>query len=300
MSGWKKVNVRGKITHSPHFNSQAISGDLAITNTHIAATDDLKGSDWNELRQAVKQRLEENVKEYGTSTTAPVPPPFLPPFPAKKLSQLHMYDPPLSYMNEEQVKDALQAVFDQLDSFGRRLCELLLEPKRQYRSVGKYLRAVEKSILVTSSHDSFPIEPSSSSDISSAASNPNGNGHTPSRVYARISRSRSRSLSPTRAERDGTHPPNSPTPEPMTPLLLNSELPGRAVKLEEEGPVGLGMPGHTSENPKPLTIAAGAKPFLGSLQDRFVKAEASDDTKPKLEPKEAEDSKMDQDSESKP
>jgi hypothetical protein len=50
MSGWKKVNVRGKITHSPHFNSQAISGDLAITNTvmttlleHIAATDDLKG-----------------------------------------------------------------------------------------------------------------------------------------------------------------------------------------------------------------------------------------------------------------
>jgi serine/threonine-protein phosphatase 4 regulatory subunit 2 len=103
----------------------------------------------------------------------------------------------------------------------------------------------------------------------------------------------------------------------MTPLLLNSELPGRAVKLEEEGPVGLGMvdelddpkPGHTSESPKPLTIAAGAKPFLGSLQDRFVKAEASDDTKvqeesaakkPKLEPKEAEDSKMDQDSESKP
>lgn len=309
------------------------------------------------------------MKEYGTSTTAPVPPPFvatpstqgglkLPPFPAKKLSQLHMYDPPLSYMNEGQVKEALQAVFDQLDSFDecvvstpvecmltfrrgppftvQRLCELLLEPKRQYRSVGKYLRAVEKSILVTSSHDSFPIEPSSSSDISSAASNPNGNGHTPLAFVtrstpstplfspiaflhedARISRSRSRSLSPTRAERDGTHPPNSPTPEPMTPLLLNSELPGRAVKLEEEGPVGLGMvdelddpkPGHTSESPKPLTIAAGAKPFLGSLQDRFVKAEASDDTKvqeesaakkPKLEPKEAEDSKMDQDSESKP
>ena len=100
----------------------------------------------------------------------------------------------------------------------------------------------------------------------------------------------------------------------MTPLLLNSDLPGKAVKLEEEGPVGLGMvdelddpkPGHTSESPKPLTIAAGAKPFLGSLEDRFVKAEVSEDTKeesatkkPKLEPKEAEDSKMDQDSESK-
>ena len=102
----------------------------------------------------------------------------------------------------------------------------------------------------------------------------------------------------------------------MTPLLLNTELPGKAVKLEEEGPVGLGMvdelddpkPGHTSESPKPLTIAAGAKPFLGSLQDRFVKAEGSEDTrvleelatkKPKLEPKEAEDSRMDQDSESK-
>lgn len=83
----------------------------------------------------MKQRLEENVKEFGTSTTPPTPPPFnatastqgglrLPPFPPKKLSQLHMYDPPLNYMNEEQVKDALQAVFEQLDSFDECVAEL--------------------------------------------------------------------------------------------------------------------------------------------------------------------------------
>ncbi|KAJ3523327.1 hypothetical protein NMY22_g11487 [Coprinellus aureogranulatus] len=389
----KKVKVKSKSFHhtappellssAKRLSSTTITPAMTTLLEHIAATDDLKGtplssilgsplticvsSDWNELRQTIKQKLEENVKEYGTSTAPPAPPPFngtastqgglkLPPFPPKKLSQLHMYDPPLSYMNEEQVKDALQAVFDQLDSFDecvlllgfevvliacrgppftiQRLCELLLDPKKHYNSVGKYLRAVEKSILVTSTHNSFPIEPTPSSDL---PSNPNGNGHTtiafvtrstPSTPLfspiaflhedARISRSRSHSLSPTRAEREGTHPPGSPTPEPMTPLLLNADLPAKAanenaVKREEEGPVGLGMvdelddpkPGHTSETPKPLTIAAGAKPFLGSLEDRFVKAETAEEgkqeesaaKKPKLEA--SEETKMDQDPESK-
>jgi len=38
----------------------------------------------------------------------------------------------------------------------QRLCELCINPKAHYNSVGKYLRAVERSTLVTSTHDAFP------------------------------------------------------------------------------------------------------------------------------------------------
>ncbi|RXW21002.1 hypothetical protein EST38_g4850 [Candolleomyces aberdarensis] len=296
----------------------------------IADTDDVQGIDWNDLRQAIRDRVEHNVKLF--TDPAPSPPtPFnvtpstqgglrLAPFPPKKFSQLHMYDPPLSYMNPEEVKDAVQAVFDQLDAFDgppftiQRLCELLIEPKKQYKSVGKYLRAVEKSILVTSTYDSFPQD---------ASINASSNGHAtpvpsiqplvftsrsrPSTPLfspiaflhedARIARSRSRSISPTRLDdaasvREATLPPPSPPPdsEPGTPLLLSAELPSKPdekVKQEVVGEpsVGIGLvdelddpsPGHMSEVPTPLTaIAAGkkkGKPIFGSLKDRFVKSE---------------------------
>lgn len=98
----------------------------------------------------------------------------------------------------------------------------------------------------------------------------------------------------------------------MTPLLLNAELPAKAslenaVKREEEGPVGLGMvdelddpkPGHTSETPKPLTIAAGAKPFLGSLEDRFVKGDVADEEKLESEKSAAKKPKLEEDEDKK-
>lgn len=234
-----------------------------------------------------------------------------------------MYDPPLNYMSPEQVKDAVQAILEQLDSFDgppftiQRLCELLLEPQKQYKSVGKYLRAVEKSILVTSTYDSFPPDASLSSNAPS-----NGRAAVPStqplaftsrsrpstplfspiaflHEDARIARSRSRSISPTRLDdaasmREGTQPPPSPPPdsEPGTPLLLSAELPSKpdekvaGVVKQEESLVGIGLvdelddpsPGHMSDAPIPLTTIAAAgknkgKPLLGSLQDRFVKSE---------------------------
>ncbi|KAJ2922223.1 hypothetical protein H1R20_g14859, partial [Candolleomyces eurysporus] len=261
----------------------------------IADTDNVQGIDWNDLRQAIRDKVEQNVKLF----TDPAPPPpatfsitpstqgglRLAPFSPKKLSQLHMYDPPLSYMNPEQVKDAVQAVFDQLDAFDgppftiQRLCELLIEPQKHYKSVGKYLRAVEKSILVTSTPSTPLFSP-----IAFLHED------------ARIARSRSRSISPTRLDaasvREATLPPPSPPPdsEPGTPLLLSAELPSKPdEKVKQEGvgeaSIGIGLvdelddpsPGHMSEVPTPLTaIAAGkkkGKPILGSLKDRFVKSE---------------------------
>ncbi|KAJ2917201.1 hypothetical protein MD484_g3177, partial [Candolleomyces efflorescens] len=235
-------------------------------------------------------------------------------------------------MNPEQVKDAVQAIFEQLDSFDgppftiQRLCELLLEPQKQYKSVGKYLRAVEKSILVTSTFDSFPQDASSSNAPSNgrpavpstqplvftSRSRPSTPLFSPIPFLhedARIARSRSRSISPTRLDdaasvREATQPPPSPPPdsEPGTPLLLSAELPSKpdeksagVVKQEDlEAPIGIGLvdelddpsPGHMSEAPTPLTTIAAAeknkgKPLFGSLQDRFVKSESEGGTEEK-------------------
>ena len=41
----------------------------------------------------------------------------------------------------------------------QRICELCIRPQDHYKAVGKYLRAVEKTLLVTSTWDSFPKRP---------------------------------------------------------------------------------------------------------------------------------------------
>ena len=255
------------------------------------------------------------------------PPPFdsspttqgglrLPPFPQKKLSQLHMYDPPLNYMTPAQTKDALDAILEQLESFEeppftiQRLCELLLDPKRHYKSIGKYLRAVEKSILVTSSIDAFPPEVSSTSNGPANGTTSNNQPQstpiafatrsTPSTPLfspipflhedARIarSRSRSRSISPTRLDdRDASQPPPSPAPESEagSPLLLSAEVPIKPNDIPEDDKPAPGLvdemddprPGHLSEAPTPLTKAAGGKAIFASLQDRFVRSESKED-----------------------
>jgi hypothetical protein len=55
----------------------------------------------------------------------------------------------------------------------QRICELCIRPQEHYKAVGKYLRAVEKALLVTSTWDSFP------NPVCSEA-RPNGNGPTTS------------------------------------------------------------------------------------------------------------------------
>ncbi|KAH6918959.1 PPP4R2-domain-containing protein, partial [Coprinopsis sp. MPI-PUGE-AT-0042] len=147
----------------------------------IASDDNLDGSDWNELREVIKYKVDQNTSLFlATCPTPTPPPPFnprpstmggqrFPPFPPKKLSQLHLYDPPVNYMTKDEAEEAKQAINDQLDAFDdnppftiQRLAELLLDPKAYYNSVGKYLRAVEKTLLVTSTIDAYPVPATSS------------------------------------------------------------------------------------------------------------------------------------------
>lgn len=161
----------------------------------------------------------------------------------------------------------------------QRVCELCLHPKQHYNTVGKYLRAVEKSLLVTSTWDSFP-------PLSDVDSDPNGRS-----VY---------SLGPTRQSAPNT-PLFSPIPflhddarrsksrsPPPSPLALSSAGPNSVGHPEPLEPRALGLvdelddpsPGHMSDHPTALssvtTASSGAssRPFLGSLEQRFVKEDA--------------------------
>jgi serine/threonine-protein phosphatase 4 regulatory subunit 2 len=152
--------------------------------------------------------------------------------------------------------------------------------------VGKYLRAVEKTLLVTSTHDSFP--PLSVSEQLSAGRSAIVLGSTlqsaPSTplfspipfLHEDARRSKSRS------------PP--PTPLTLNPLDLPHELGLNATKnMGSQEPIGLGLvdemddpsPGHMSDHPTalssvttvmPPTVTAETKP----LQERFVKAQTQD------------------------
>ncbi|GAA5976683.1 hypothetical protein JCM10908_005594 [Rhodotorula pacifica] len=101
------------------------------------ATTNVVDSDWSILKDMIKHKLAETI----TNFLAMGPPWPLAP------------------------EDALQArerAYDTLDSFMgppftiQRLCELTLYPRRQYTSLPKYLRAVNRVLSVTSERSAFP------------------------------------------------------------------------------------------------------------------------------------------------
>lgn len=231
----------------------------------------------------------------------------MPPFPPRKPGQMHGSDPPLNYMDEQEATEMKERVFAQLDQFDgsfqflqsnylqlthfsrsppftiQRLCELCIEPKKQYNSVGKYLRAVEKSILVTSTWDSFP--PLTQSEIQSA-------GRSAIMLGSTLQSAPSTPLfSPIPFLHDDARRSKSRSPPP-TPLTLNPSVPPGEGPLEIKA-IGLvdefddPRPGHMSDHPTALssvttlpetTPGPQSRPFLESLEERFVKAEDQMDT----------------------
>lgn len=202
-------------------------------------------------------------------------------------------------MNEEQANNMKENIFQLIDQFEgcvvlktdsnvrpedssflfrsppftiQRLCELCVEPKKQYNSIGKYLRAVEKSVLVTSTMENFP--PLTHAEKFSA-------GRSAITLGSTLQSAPSTPLfSPIPFLHDDARRSKSRSPPP-TPLTLDSGAPDdfKALGLVDE--LDDPRPGHMSDHPIPLTAvttlpAYEPKPFLGSLEQRFVKAEPGD------------------------
>lgn len=148
-----------------------------------------------------------------------------------------------------------------------------MRPQEHYKSVGKYLRAVEKSILVTSTWDSYPPltekekEPplrtlTTTTGLSSAPATPLFSPIPFLHDDARRSKSRS--------------PP--PSPLVLSSAATNPDpLETRALGLVDE--LDDPSPGHMSVHPTALTSVttigdgAGSRPFIESLDQRFVRSQ---------------------------
>ncbi|KAJ6630629.1 PPP4R2-domain-containing protein, partial [Mycena sp. CBHHK59/15] len=239
-------------------------------------------SEWPQLREIIKQKITDNIELFLSGPGRPPPPaqfqPItspsgglkLPPFPPRKA----VVPTPVSYMNAEEAADMKGAIFELLDQFDsnppftiQRVCELCLHPKHHYTSVGKYLRAVEKSLLVTSTWDSFPplsdIEKDTTVRTLAAIGSPSA---PPTPLFspipflhedARRSKSRSPPPSPLILAHSGQAHPD---PHETKALGLVDEL---------DDP----SPGHMSERPVALSAVTTGSTFLDSLEQRFVRSQ---------------------------
>jgi serine/threonine-protein phosphatase 4 regulatory subunit 2 len=157
----------------------------------------------------------------------------------------------------------------------QRVCELCLRPTEHYKTVGKYLRAVEKSLLVTSSWEAFP--PETESDIPAALANISMHSTILSTTPA------TPLFSPIPFLHDDARRSKTRSPPP-SPLALGTTDSGGIVPIDslEQKAIGLvdelddPSPGHMSEHLTALssvttTTTVGSRPFLGSLEERFTK-----------------------------
>jgi len=160
----------------------------------------------------------------------------------------------------------------------QRVCELCINPTQQYKSVGKYLRAVEKSILITSTYTSFPPLPPSGPIANITM--------LPSSIPLIAPATPLFSPIPFLHEDARRSKSRSPPPSPFTLNATGAAEPllGTGLGLVDE--LDDPKPGHMSDHPTALTATTTlgegegrgreSKPFLGSLEQRFTKSSSGD------------------------
>ncbi|KAJ6455717.1 PPP4R2-domain-containing protein [Mycena sanguinolenta] len=268
---------------------------------HIASTDTLKylisvacilllissfssGAEWPLLRDIIKSKIDKNIELFLSGPGRPAPPPHfqplpnatgglkLAPFPPRK----SLLPASVNYMTAEESAEMKESVFALLDQFDsnppftiQRVCELCLYPKQNYNSVGKYLRAVEKSLLVTSTYDSFPPLTASERDTTIRTMTVIGSPAAPQTPL----------FSPIPFLHDDARRSKSRSPPPSPLILANSgeahpdPLETKALGLVDE--LDDPAPGHMSEHPVALTsvTTSDGEQFVASLESRFVRGQ---------------------------
>ncbi|KAH7924587.1 hypothetical protein BV22DRAFT_1013056 [Leucogyrophana mollusca] len=284
-------------------DAYGISADFQWTSDYndvleqIAATDVVQpNTDWNQLREMIKYKVDKNIvlflsdasvlKNADDLSRAYSPGPLpggglkLPPFPPRKRNDLNPNEAPKVHMNQDEATEMKGFIFKQLHEFEenppftiQRVCELCVRPKEHYKAVGKYLRAVEKALLVTSSWNAFPPESTASGPYISAISMGSATRTAPTTPV----------FSPIPFLHDDARRSKSHSPPPSPLALSGMEHVGPIEPLGDSMQKAIGLvdelddpsPGHMSDHPTALTAVTtvGSRPFLESLDQRFVKAE---------------------------
>ena len=141
--------------------------------------------------------------------------------------------------------------------------------------MGKYLRAVEKTLLVTSTWDAFP-------PLSEVESTYSTSGH-PSINTSAVSAPNTPMFSPIPFLHEDARRSKSRSPPP-SPLVLPTSVGSGITAADESAEVkALGLvdelddpkPGHLSDHIEPIsaTTVLGSQPLHGTLGERFVKGE---------------------------
>ncbi|KAG9125713.1 hypothetical protein FRC07_006480 [Ceratobasidium sp. 392] len=191
----------------------------------------------------------------------------------------------------EEAKEELHRIFGYLHDFDgappftvQRLAELAIAPRAHYKSPGKYIRALERTLLVTSTHKDYPLDTyaldvqngtqpalGGTPSVSSRASTPapldvaRSPLFTPIPFLHRAAPNSHRSLS--------RSPPLLQATSPRGPVPSgDASLTGAAAPEESIPALGLvdelddPRPGHLSDHPTALTSVTQ----LPDLGDRFV------------------------------
>ncbi|KAJ1301985.1 hypothetical protein OPQ81_000820 [Rhizoctonia solani] len=203
-------------------------------------------------------------------------------------------------LNIEEAKEELGRIFAYLHDFDsappftvQRLAELIVKPRAHYKNVGKYIRALERTLLVTSTHNDYPLDTYALETQNGAQPAIGGAGSVSSRASTPgpLDLARSPLFTPIpflhRPAPNSNHRSLSRSPPPTSP---RAPLPGDAsgdaniagVPLAPEDSIpALGLvdelddprPGHLSDHPTPLTSVTQLPPESAtSLGDRFISA----------------------------
>jgi len=202
----------------------------------------------------------------------------LPPFTSRERDESNPNEAPKAEYTTEEAAAAKETLYSQLDGFDsapftiQRLADLCARPRENYNALGKYCRALEKSLYVTSTWNSFPPLPSQPQDTMGIAAMRAGLLHTsvPSTpLFSPISflhddarRSRSRSPPPSPLNLNGTEHSGG------DPLGIEPRELGLVDELDDPSP------GHLSDRPTALTSVTSIGGGSGaiSLEDRFVRS----------------------------